>query len=131
MNDNMQSSDPTISRKVGEQLSNRGMQSPCHIVVETRKGRVTLSGAIQYEYQRRIAVKATSSVAGVQSVQDQMHVIPKKAPISVVFVPSVRIKMQETPKKATDPVAGVQSVQDQTQVIPNSPPAKPTQGGDQ
>jgi osmotically-inducible protein OsmY len=80
MFDQLQSSDPSISRKVGELLSNRGMRSPCRIVVATKKGRVTLSGVIQYEYQRRIAVHATGSIAGVQSVQDQLQVIPKKPP---------------------------------------------------
>jgi osmotically-inducible protein OsmY len=80
MKNELQGSDPTISRKIGELLSNRGMRSPCHIVVTARKGRVTLSGAIQYEHQRRIAVRATQSIAGVQSVQDQMQVIPKIVP---------------------------------------------------
>ena len=59
MFDNLQSADPTISRKVSELLSNRGMRPPCRIIVATKKGRVTLSGAIQYEHQRRIAVKAS------------------------------------------------------------------------
>jgi len=80
MFDNLQSADPTISRKVSEMLSNRGMRSPCRIVVVTNKGRVTLSGAIQYEQQRRIAVKAAGAIAGVQSVQDQLQVIPKSRP---------------------------------------------------
>jgi osmotically-inducible protein OsmY len=80
MFDNMQSSDPTISRKVSEQLSNRGMRAPCRINVVTRKGQVTLSGTIQYEYQRQIAVKATSMIPGVHGVHDQMSVIPKAPP---------------------------------------------------
>jgi osmotically-inducible protein OsmY len=82
MFDHLQSSDPTISRKVGEMLSNRGMRSPCRILVATRKGKVTLSGAIQYEQQRRIAVKAAGSVAGVESVLDQMRGIPKSQPVA-------------------------------------------------
>jgi osmotically-inducible protein OsmY len=81
MFDSLQSADPTISRKVSEMLSNRGMRSPCRIVVATKKGTVTLSGLIQYEQQRRIAVKAAGSIAGVQSVQDQMKVIPKSPPV--------------------------------------------------
>lgn len=80
MFDNLQSADPTISRKVNELLANRGMRAPCRIVVATKKGRVTLSGMIQYEQQRRIAVKAAGSIAGVQSVEDQMKVIPKSLP---------------------------------------------------
>ena len=84
MFDNLQSADPTISRKVSEVLSNRGMRSPCRIIVTARKGRVTLSGAIQYEHQRRIAVRATQSIAGVQSVQDQMRLIPKNPPVRTI-----------------------------------------------
>jgi osmotically-inducible protein OsmY len=81
MFDHLHSSDPTISRKVGEELSNRGMRAPCHIIVETAKGNVTLSGMIQYEQQRRIAVKAAASIAGVHNVQDRMQVIPKNPPL--------------------------------------------------
>jgi osmotically-inducible protein OsmY len=81
MFDNLHSSDPTISRKVGEVLANCGLRSPCHITVATQKGSVTLSGAIQYEQQRRIAVKAAGSITGVHNVLDQMQVIPKKPPV--------------------------------------------------
>jgi osmotically-inducible protein OsmY len=84
MFDSLQSADPAISRKVSEMLSNRGMRSPCRIVVATKKGTVTLSGLIQYEQQRRIAVKAAGSIAGVQSVQDQMRVIPKSQPVRTI-----------------------------------------------
>jgi osmotically-inducible protein OsmY len=84
MFDSLQSADPTISRKVSEMLSNRGMRSPCRIVVATKKGAVALTGTIQYEQQRRIAVKAAGSIAGVQSVQDQMRVIPKSLPTRAI-----------------------------------------------
>ena len=51
--------DATIIQKVTKQLSNRGMQSPCHIAVAVRKGDVTLTGSIQYEHQRIAALHAT------------------------------------------------------------------------
>jgi osmotically-inducible protein OsmY len=68
--------DPVISQKVNEKLSSMGMRAPCHVTVASHKGNVTLSGTIQYEHQRHIAVHAIKAVAGVQCVVDQMRVIP-------------------------------------------------------
>lgn len=73
----MQSKDGTITQTVSQQLSNRGLRPPCHVNVVTTKGNVTLSGTIQYEHQRRVAVQAARGVAGVQRVVDQMQIIPK------------------------------------------------------
>jgi osmotically-inducible protein OsmY len=69
-------SDPTISQKVNQQLANCGMRAPCRISAETRKGYVTLTGAIQYDYQRRAILRATSAIDGVQGVVDHLQVIP-------------------------------------------------------
>ena len=68
--------DPVISQKINDRLSSLGMRPPCRVTVVSSKGRVTLSGMIQYEHQRHIAVRATKGVAGVQGVVDQMQVIP-------------------------------------------------------
>ena len=68
--------DPMVLQKVKERLSSMGIHAPCRVTVASNKGRVTLSGTIQYEHQRRIAVHATQGVAGVQGVVDQMQVIP-------------------------------------------------------
>jgi len=72
-------SDRTIMQKVSEQLQNRGMRPPCHVAVMSQKGTVTLSGKIQYDHQRRMAVQATQGVEGVQRVVDQMQVIAKES----------------------------------------------------
>jgi osmotically-inducible protein OsmY len=69
--------DRTITQRVNEQLSNHGMRAPCHITVVTMRGNVTLSGTIQYEHQRRVAMHTTRAVEGVQRVVDQLRVIPK------------------------------------------------------
>jgi osmotically-inducible protein OsmY len=69
-------SDPMISQKVNEQLSNCGIRAPCRITAVTRKGYVTLTGAIQYEYQRRTVLRATGAIDGVRSVIDHLQVIP-------------------------------------------------------
>jgi osmotically-inducible protein OsmY len=73
----MKNPDSTISQLVSRVLSSRGMRPPCHIAVATLKGNVTLSGAIQYEHQRRIAVQAARGVAGVQRVVDHLTIIPR------------------------------------------------------
>ncbi len=70
-------SDHTIMSKVNQQLQNRGMRAPCHVAVMSQKGTVTLSGTIQYDHQRHMAVHATQNVDGVQRVIDHMAVIAK------------------------------------------------------
>ena len=67
--------DPIISQKVSERLSNMGVRAPCRVRVVSDKGNVTLSGTIQYEHQRQIAVRAGKSVPGVLRVVDQMQVV--------------------------------------------------------
>ncbi len=69
--------DETIIQNVTRQLSNRGMQSPCHIAVTAHKGDVTLSGTIQYEYQRIAALHAVRGVDGVRRVMDHLQVQAK------------------------------------------------------
>jgi osmotically-inducible protein OsmY len=71
-------SDRAITQKVSQLLQNRGMRSPCQIAVMSQKGTVTLSGKIQYDHQRRIAVQATQNVDGVQRVVDRLQVIAKQ-----------------------------------------------------
>jgi len=72
--------DPTIARKVTEKLSSSGIRAPCRVTVASSKGNITLAGSIQYEHQRQAAMRAASSVTGVQRVVDQMKVTPKKPP---------------------------------------------------
>ena len=49
--------DPTISQKVTERLSSLGVRAPCRVMVMSNKGNVTLSGTIQYEHQRHMALR--------------------------------------------------------------------------
>ena len=68
--------DHLLNQKVIRQLSNRGMHPPCKVVVSTHNGSITLSGQIQYEHQRRPAVRAAQNIEGVQRVVDQLQVMP-------------------------------------------------------
>jgi osmotically-inducible protein OsmY len=70
-------SDPMISQKVSQQLASWGMRAPCRITAVTNKGKVTLTGAIQYDYQRRTVMRATSAIDGVRGVVDHLQLIPQ------------------------------------------------------
>jgi len=82
-------SDKAIDQKVAQQLSARGMRSPCRIEVRTSKGVVTLSGDIEYEHQRNAAVQAARHLDGVSSVVDQLHVKPRNSQRNQVLGPEV------------------------------------------
>ena len=68
--------DSVISQKVKEKLSGAGIRAPCKIAVASSNGQVTVSGSIQHEHQRSLALRAIRGVAGVQRVVDQMRLIP-------------------------------------------------------
>jgi osmotically-inducible protein OsmY len=72
-------SDRAITQKISQQLQNRGMRSPCQVAVLSQKGTVTLSGKIQYDHQRRIAMQAAQGVDGVQRVVDHLQLIAKQS----------------------------------------------------
>jgi len=64
--------DRTIAQAVIQRLATRGIRSPCRIDVQSRNGEVTLSGSIQYPYQRSAAVQAASTTSGVRNVLDRL-----------------------------------------------------------
>jgi hypothetical protein len=68
--------DPAITQKVMQQLSARGLRTPCRINVQTRKGEVTLSGHVVYPHQRDAAIAAIRSVDGIRRVHDQIKIRP-------------------------------------------------------
>jgi osmotically-inducible protein OsmY len=69
--------DKSINQRICQQLSSRGMRSPCHIAVQTAKGVVTLTGSIEYEHQRNAAVLVARHMDGVKHVVDQLQVKAK------------------------------------------------------
>ena len=69
--------DPGISQRVTERLSSLGVRAPSRVNVATSNGNVTLSGTIQYEHQRHMALSAVKNIAGVHRVLDQMRVMPR------------------------------------------------------
>ncbi|MBN1908482.1 MAG: BON domain-containing protein [Pirellulales bacterium] len=71
-------SDKAILKKVIQNLGRMGSGSRNQVKAAIRNGQVTLSGNIQYESQRRPALKAVRSVQGVRGVTDQLKVPPRK-----------------------------------------------------
>jgi|YNPMSStandDraft_1061717.scaffolds.fasta_scaffold67610_1 osmotically-inducible protein OsmY len=69
--------DEVLVQKVALNLTKRGIRPPCRVNVSVRNGVVTLSGTLQYELQRKTAIKAAQEVPGVQRVIDQLQV-PKQ-----------------------------------------------------
>lgn len=68
--------DRTLDQQVAQKLSNRGINSPSQVTVQTRRGEVTLSGIVQYPHQKNAAVQAATSVMGVKRVIDNLTVKP-------------------------------------------------------
>jgi hypothetical protein len=113
--------DEAIVQKVTRQLSNRGMQSPCHIAVTARRGDVTLSGTIQYEHQRLAALHAVRGIDGVRRVTDHLQVQAKivqrpitertapvetdQGPLPPKTTPTDKEKTTPTDKEKTTPTA--------------------------
>lgn len=72
-------SDKTILKKISQHLARISLGSHSRVNVAIHNGQVTLSGNIQYENQRRPALKAVGSVEGVRGVLDQLKMPPHKA----------------------------------------------------
>jgi hypothetical protein len=69
--------DRKIADDVSTHLKNRGLRSPCHVNVVSNDGNVTLSGKIQYEHQRGLAIQVARGVQHVRRVVDQMQTLPQ------------------------------------------------------
>ena len=95
--------DETIVQKVTRQLSNRGMQSPCRIAVAARKGDVTLTGTIQFEYQRIAALHAARGIDGVRRVMDHLQVQAKTVQKTITFQRPITEKTTPIDKEQTAP----------------------------
>ena len=72
-------SDKAILKKVNQRLARASLGSRSQLTAEVRNGQVTLSGTIQYDNQRRPALRAASSVEGVKGVVDQLQVQSRDA----------------------------------------------------
>ena len=72
-------SDKTVLKRVNQRLARASLGARSRVTAAVRNGQVTLSGSIQYENQRRPALRAASGVAGVSGVLDQLQLQPRDA----------------------------------------------------
>jgi len=68
--------DKALLKDVNKRLMRTGTQTK--ITASVIGGRVTLTGTLQYEHQRRNILRSATYVNGVRTVVDQMTVQPKK-----------------------------------------------------
>lgn len=68
--------DKALLSKINQRLSRCGSGSRVHVTAIVRNGTVTLSGTLDFDYQRRPLLRAASGVDGVRSVIDQLKVKP-------------------------------------------------------
>ena len=68
--------DRAIMQQVTQRLAMRGIRSPCRIDIQSKNGEVTLTGSIQYPYQRSAAMQAAATASGVRHVVDRMTIKP-------------------------------------------------------
>lgn len=71
--------DEVLQRRIEQRLMKRGIRLPCRVKVSVMKGNVTLTGQIQYQMQRKTALRAVHEVPGIQRVRDEMQVKPPTA----------------------------------------------------
>ncbi len=68
--------DKALLSKVNSRLAGCGIGSSMHVTATVRNGTVTLSGTLDFDYQRKPVLRAASSVDGVRLVLDQLRVKP-------------------------------------------------------
>ena len=68
--------DKDILRLVMQRLARTGLASQTPVTATVHHGNVTLLGTINFEHQRKAAVKAVQGIHGVQHVLDQLRVQP-------------------------------------------------------
>jgi len=76
MMESMHTSDPKIAQNITQRLSGSGIRAPSKVTVRSTKGEVTLSGTIQYEHQRSVALSAARGEPGVRRVVDNLRAAP-------------------------------------------------------
>jgi len=73
---NKRVSDKDLQKLVTQRLARTGLASQTPITGTVRNGTVILSGTIQFEYQRKPALKAVQGLEGVHHVVDQLRLQP-------------------------------------------------------
>ena len=72
-------SNKAIIKKVNQRIARASLGAGSRVSAVVRNGQVTLSGSIEYDNQRRPALRAASGVDGVGRVLDQLQVQRRNA----------------------------------------------------
>jgi osmotically-inducible protein OsmY len=70
-------SDKDLLRTVNQRLTRAGSASQTRVIAAVRQGNVTLTGNLQYPYQRDPIVKTIERIAGVRRVIDQLQLVAR------------------------------------------------------
>jgi len=76
---NKRVSDKDLQRIVNQRLARTGLATQTPITATVHNGTVILSGTIQFDYQRKPALKAIQSIDGVRNIVDQLKLRPPTA----------------------------------------------------
>jgi osmotically-inducible protein OsmY len=68
--------DKVLMNKVTQRLSQCGAGAQLRVNATIRNGTVTLSGMLDFDYQRKPILRAVSGVQGVRNVVDRLTVKP-------------------------------------------------------
>ena len=68
--------DRVITQQLNNKLASRGVRSPCHVMVLSKNGEVTLSGTVQFAHQKGAAVQVATGITGVRRVIDNLILKP-------------------------------------------------------
>lgn len=71
-------SDKDLLRTINQRLSRAGASSQTRVTASVQQGNVTVSGSLQYPYQRGAIIKAIERIAGVRRVIDQLLLVDRK-----------------------------------------------------
>jgi osmotically-inducible protein OsmY len=71
--------DKDLLRTVNQRLSRAGAASSTRVTVTIQQGNVTLTGNLQYPYQRAPIVKSVERITGVRRVIDQLRLVERSA----------------------------------------------------
>jgi hypothetical protein len=71
--------DKEILKLVTQRLARTGLASQTPLTVTVHHGNVAVSGTINFEFQRKVALKAVQGIDGVSHVVDHLRVQPAVA----------------------------------------------------
>lgn len=72
--------DAAISRQIRQALLNDGDSDVHNVYVRAWNGKVTVRGAVETTAEREQVLHAARSVPGVQSINDELHVVETNVP---------------------------------------------------